>query len=132
MPTAIGCESSPANSASMAAKDVVKQHADAMPCSDRPSIITANVSLHADSADAIANPTTPMSSTGRGAYPVGDAADQQQRRGERQARDTHDRGRDRGVTPRSQPIVGSSTTTPFMSTESAMTGRLSATAPASA
>ena len=65
MPTASGCEPEPSNSASMAASDVVKQHADAMPCSERPSIITPKVSLQAQVADAIAKPTTPISSTGR-------------------------------------------------------------------
>ena len=39
--------------ASIAASDVVKQQADAMPCSERPSIITLNVSLHAQMADAM-------------------------------------------------------------------------------
>ena len=96
MPIAIGCESSPSNSASMAASEVVKQHADAMPCSERPSIITPNVSLHAHSADAMAKPTTPISSTGRAPTRSAMRPIEQQRGREREARHADDRARDRG------------------------------------
>jgi hypothetical protein len=126
MPTASGCEPSPSNSASMAANDVVKQHADATPCSERPSIITANVSATAHVADATAKPTTPTSSTGRA--PTRSATRPMSSNGAANARlaAVTIAPATAGVTPRSWPIVGSSTTTPFMSTDSATTGRLSA------
>src|SRR5439155_24091843 len=92
MPTASGCDS-PSNMASIAASDVVKQQADATPCSARPAIMSANVSLTARSADAIANPTTPARRIGR-ADAIGDAADEEQWRGEREAGRGDDRAGD--------------------------------------
>ena len=118
--------SRPSNMASMAASDVVKQHADATPCNARPAIITRRSrSPRRWPTRSRTRPRRPAGSAGRrpGRRCDRSAAAARRTRGSRRSRS---RPAVAALTPRSAPIDGSSTTTPFMSTDSATTGRLSA------
>ncbi len=114
------------NITSITASDVVKQHADATPCSARPASNTPNEPATAADGRRGREQHDAEQKEPPGADAVRDPADEDQRRGEPEGGDAHEAPSAPLATPRSAPIWGSSTATPLRSTDNATSGRLRA------